>query len=307
MSTDLFNIDKGYEDALGNWREASEETCSILRAAMGQPTPQDQEDAVWVLQHGQSRKLRTPAEIALEDGAVLRVETALPKHLPIGYHKLRYCDREHETQLIVSPGLCYLPEHLRIWGWSTQLYALRSRQSWGIGDFADLRELGRWSAHEFQAGVMLVNPLGATAPIVPQQPSPYFPSSRIYRNFLYLRIEEIPGAEELISDLEELAVIGRALNADRRIDRNAVFRLKKEALELLWSRFTGDAGFDRYCREQGSQLARFATYCALAECHGSDWRQWPEQYQQWNSSSVARFTAEVAETSSFLSVDPMAD
>ena len=295
MSTDPFSIDKGYEDALGNWREASEETCNVLRAAMGQPTPQDQEDAVWVLQHGQSRRLRSPAEIALEDGAVLRVKTALPKHLPVGYHKLRYDDWKHETQLIISPGSCYLPERLHIWGWSTQLYALRSGKSWGIGDFADLRELGRWSAREFQSGVILINPLGATAPIVPQQPSPYFPSSRIYRNLLYLRIEEIPGAEELILDLERLAVTGRALNSDRRIDRDAVFGLKKKALELLWSRFTGDGEFDRYCREQGSQLTRFATYCALAECHGSDWRQWPKEYREWNSSSVARFTVEIAE------------
>ena len=295
MSADRFNIEKGYKDALGKWREATDETCAILRAAMGQPTAQKQEDDVWVLRRGQSRKLRTSAEVALEDGAVLRVATALPQDLPLGYHKVRYCDREHETQLIVSPGLCYLPEHLRIWGWSTQLYALRSRQSWGIGDFADLRKLGRWSAHEFQAGVMLINPLGATAPIVPQQPSPYFPSSRIFRNLLYLRIEEIPGAEELISDLQRLAAAGRALNADRRIDRDAVFTLKKKALELLWSRFTGDDAFDRFCREQGTQLTRFASYCALAECHGSDWRQWPEEYQQWNSASVARFTADRAE------------
>ena len=154
------------------------------------------------------------AEIALEDGAVLRVETALPQDLPPGYHKVRYYDREHETQLIVSPGLCYLPEHLRVWGWSTQLYALRSKQSWGIGDFADMRELGRWSAREFQAGVMLINPLGATAPTVPQQPSPYFPSSRIYRNLLYLRIEEIPGAQEF--DFGPAAISRRRQGSKRR-------------------------------------------------------------------------------------------
>ena len=290
MRADRFNIDKGYKDALGNWREASDETCGVLREAMGQPTPQDEEDEVWVLRRGQSSKLRASAEIALEDGAVLRVETALPHDLPPGYHKVRYYDREHETQLIVSPGVCYLPEHLRVWGWSTQLYGLRSKQSWGIGDFADMRELGRWSAREFQAGVMLINPLGATAPTLPQQPSPYFPSSRIYRNLLYLRIEEIPGAQELISDLQGLAAAGKALNAERRIDRDAVFTLKKEALELLWSRFTGAAGFDRFCREQGTKLTRFASYSALAERHGGDWRKWPEEYQRWDSISVARFS-----------------
>ena len=295
MSEDRLAIEKGYTDALGKWRGATVETCSVLRAAMGQPTTQKQEDDVWVLRRGQSRRLRTSAEIVLEDGTVLRVETALPQDLPPGYHKVRYCDREQETHLIVSPGLCYLPERMRIWGWSTQLYALRSTQSWGIGDFADMRELGRWSAREFQAGVMLVNPLGATAPTLPQQPSSYFPSSRIYRNLLYLRIEEIPGAQESISDLQGLAAAGKALNADRRIDRDAVFTLKKKALELLWSRFTGDVGFDRFCREQGTQLTRFASYCALAECHGGDWRQWPGEYQQWNSLSVARFTDDRAE------------
>src|SRR5258708_12306389 len=33
----------------------------------------------------------------------------------------------------------------RAWGWSVQLYALRSRDSWGIGDFADLPPFARRS------------------------------------------------------------------------------------------------------------------------------------------------------------------
>ena len=75
-----------------------------------------------------------------------------------------------------------------------QLYAMRSHGSWGIGDLADLRRLATWSATALQADLLLVNPLDAALPIIPQQPSPYFPSSRCYRNLLYLRIEEVPGA-----------------------------------------------------------------------------------------------------------------
>src|SRR5215467_3690866 len=39
---------------------------------------------------------------------------------------------------------CWPPPE-REWGWAVQLYAARSRESWGVGDLADLRRLGRWA------------------------------------------------------------------------------------------------------------------------------------------------------------------
>ena len=192
--------------------------------------------------------LSGPAEITLEDGAVLRIETTLPRDLPLGYHTLRYRDSVRDIRLIVSPGRCYLPDDFRIWGWSAQLYALRSARSWGMGDFGDLRRLAQWSAKELGAGILLINPLQASSPVLPQESSPYFPSSRRYRNLLYLRIEEVPGAAELRINLAGLAAAGHALNKERRIDRDAVFKLKMEALQLLWSHFSGDSRFDRFCR-----------------------------------------------------------
>src|SRR6185503_19831680 len=114
----------------------------------------------------------------------------------------------------------------RQWGWAVQLYALRSHGSWGMGDLADLRRLAHWSATALQADLLLVNPLAAALPVLPQQPSPYFPSSRRYRNLLYVCIEEIPGAPELGTTLERLAATGHALNQERLINRDAIFRLK---------------------------------------------------------------------------------
>src|ERR1700694_5169215 len=85
------------------------------------------------------------------------------------------------------------PPPERAWGWAIQLYALRSRDSWGIGDLADLRRFGRGSKRN-GASVVLLNPLGAQTPTLPYQPSPYYSSSRRFRNVLYLRIEDIEGA-----------------------------------------------------------------------------------------------------------------
>lgn len=277
-----------YKDALGNRREAPAETCAAILDAMGQPE-QSAEEPLLIVRRGPRKRLRAPAEIALEDGNVLKVETSLPPDLPLGYHRLTYLDRDQPIRLIVSPGACYLPEDLRVWGWSAQLYGLRSSKSWGMGDFADLQRLARWSAKEHGARVLLVNPLQTASPVTPQQASPYFPSSRRYRNLLYLRIEDVPGAGQLGLDLDHLTAAGKALNQQRRIDRNAVFKLKIAALELLWSRFAGDSRFDRFCKEQGDPLAQFATFCALAEQHNSGWHQWPADYRHPKSAAVSRF------------------
>jgi 4-alpha-glucanotransferase len=145
----------------------------------------------------------------------------------------------------------------------------------------------------------LMNPLHAPLPIHPQQPSPYYASSRRYRNPLYLRIEEIPGAAEAGIELEPLARAGRALNEERRIDRDTVFTLKMTALDLLWRRFPGDPAFERFRREAGRSLEDFATFCALAEVHRSGWYSWPEEYRHPRSGAVTRFAVEHADRVAF--------
>jgi 4-alpha-glucanotransferase len=237
------------------------------------------------------------AELVLDDGTVLRVDAGLPPDLPLGYHELRPLDGRPSRHLIVAPARCHLPEGLRAWGWAIQLYALRSRDSWGIGDLADLRQLAEWSAGALGAGVVVVNPLHAPLPLVPQEPSPYFPSSRRYRNPLYLRVEEVPGVAEARLDLAQLAAQGRALSAERRIDRDAVFRLKMAALARLWTRAreAGDvAGLAGYRAREGRALDEFATFCALTERHGAGWRRWPAEHRHPASPAVARFAVEHA-------------
>src|SRR5690348_4571922 len=67
----------------------------------------------------------------------------LPDDLPLGYHRayLRSGDEEFNAAVIVTPAWLGVPERLaarRSWGLATQLYSVRSRQSWGVGDLTDL-------------------------------------------------------------------------------------------------------------------------------------------------------------------------
>jgi 4-alpha-glucanotransferase len=298
MARDRFGIDDGYHDARGTAHVTTPETRAALLAAMGvhadeatgaesgpppvrvvgAGTPQTGDDV--------------SGDLILEDGSRRTIERGapLPSDLPLGYHHL-YPRAGGETLLVVAPPHCHLPDDFKTWGFAAQLYAARSRASWGIGDLNDLARLGAWT-RRLGGGALMLNPLTAATPVKPIEPSPYYPSSRRYRNPLFLRLEDLPGWTALDPTLRErLGTAGRALNEARRIDRDAIFALKTEGLEALYARFSGDAEFDRYCIGEGRALTEFATYCALAEIHGKDWRVWPAPVRRPDGDGVSTFRA----------------
>jgi 4-alpha-glucanotransferase len=157
-----------------------------------------------------------------------------------------------------GPARCAPPPR-HAWGWAVQVYAVRSKDSWGIGDFADLRGLGRW-ASRIGASVILISPLGAQAPTPHQEPCPYYSSSRRFLNLLYLRIEEIPGAERCTDELRPLRDEALALNRERHIDHDAVFRIKTEALEIVHRTAPDPPGMAAWIAAQGNALRDFAAF-----------------------------------------------
>jgi 4-alpha-glucanotransferase len=286
--TDPWGIADGYHDAFGEWRTLSPATREALRHAMGAEGDAPSPPPLLVQRAGEPIAIPTPARLILEDGATLDVSGTLPPDVPLGYHDLHPADDGPPIRLIVSPGRCPVPSGLA-WGWAAQLYATRSTQSWGIGDLADLRRLGRWAA-SLGASTILINPLSSPLPLRGQQPSPYYPSSRRFVNPLYVRVEEAPGASALGADLERLAALGRALAADRVIDRDRVFNLKMEALERIWAK--GNAGredFERWITERGRSLWEFGVFCALSEHHGGGWHGWPSEHRRPTAPEVAHF------------------
>jgi 4-alpha-glucanotransferase len=207
-----------------------------------------------------------------------RVVTEGPDTPPLGYHRL-----DDGGELIVTPRR--LPPVNPAWGWMLQLYALHSPGSWGIGDFADLREFTQRSG----AGVVLVNPVQAITPTLPVRRSPYSPSSRRFVNPIYLRVTET--AEFLRADPATRENVLRLAPAHTElIDYDAVWTAKVAALELLWPGTPETMADD---------LRDFATFCALAERHGGDWHDWPADLRHPDGSAVARAREELADRVAF--------
>jgi 4-alpha-glucanotransferase len=150
---------------------------------------------------------------------------------------------------------------------------------------ADLRRLAKWS-RKHGAEVLLLNPLGAQTPILPYEASPYYTSSRRFRNTMYIRIEEVEGAEQVAVELEPLRSAAHKLNDERLINYDEVFRLKSKALEAIFKAAPDPPRLGPWAHSKGQALRDFATYNALAEEHGPAWRSWPAELRHPKGNGV---------------------
>ena len=236
------------------------------------------------------------AAITLEDGTAFDRFSLLPNlnsgqpdltiapDLPMGYHTLTVTvdGREGKATIIAAPARIAVPkaveEHQR-WGWMTQMYSVRSHDSWGIGDYGDLKRLLADAAEKSKADFMLINPIHAGAPIPPLEPSPYLPESRRFLNVTYIRPQDIPEYATLPDDVRAQVDALHASVAARNdestpMDINAAWEAKRPALRLIF-----DAGrnnkreleFEYFKATAGPDLNSFATWCLCFEVWGAPW------------------------------------
>ncbi len=238
-----------------------------------------------------------------------RLLTLSPFHdgsLPDGYHRLTLQSLpalgavEQSVPLIVAPARCHEPawvlEGQRLWGFSVQLYSLRSERNWGIGDLTDLQELIRLAAQK-GASFLVLNPLHALDLRNADHCSPYSPNDRRRLNLLYID----PAQEEdfhAIASLHTAEAVERRLNLRRRLQQReainyrAVAELKLAVLLPMFLHFVehhlavGSARaqrFDRFVAEQGASLQAFAGYEAARWAGIADGLDDPRftLYTQW--------------------------
>jgi len=288
---------------------------------------QGAEQRLWVhVEHGQpaTARIRTEAGAQMDldqldywvdpvevDGILVgEASFRLPGDLPLGWHVVEATstDRRSSAPLVVAPErldpAAIVGE--RQWGLMAQVYATRSRQSWGFGDLSDLATLVRWSGADRGAGFLLVNPMHSASPIPPMVPSPYLPVTRRFASPLYLRVEDVPeyaGLSPAVADrVAELAAQMRRLNATTDLlDRDAVWAAKRTALEAIHRVRLSPERADRYAgflAREGEGLRDFATWCAIADVHGEP-ATWPADLGTPTSPAVAQFRATHAEAIDF--------
>jgi (1->4)-alpha-D-glucan 1-alpha-D-glucosylmutase len=244
-----------------------------------------------------------------------------------GYHRFELQagdDAERAaTTLIVAPPRCYEPPALarggRIWGPAVQLYSIRSRRNWGIGDLTDLQHVIGFAAAA-GAGIVGLNPLHALSSVAPQHASPYNPSSRLFGNPLCIDVEAVPefahceAARRAVANADFQSKLNW-LREGELVGYRVSSAAKREIMERLYRWFRErhrgrgderDRAFAAYLASGGEALRRYALFEAIADkmynegmADAGDWREWPVAFRDVNGNAAAAFAAAHADRVEF--------
>lgn len=243
--------------------------------------------------------------------------------LDMGYYDLALLEEGQEEplgegRLIVAPKSCFkqkpIEEGKKLWGPSVQLYCVRSKSNWGVGDFSDLANLIEKVADR-GADFVGLNPIHALYPNNGDACSPYSPSSRRWLNVIYIDVEAVSGfgqdkaTQELVNSPEFQAQLAAAREASH-IDYGSVMDMKLRALKPLYTYFKENEiakdspsakAFAAFKEEGGESLTQLATFDAIQDKFKSEgryigdnwgWPVWPDEFKDYDSPAVAKFAKE---------------
>ncbi|WOH36328.1 4-alpha-glucanotransferase [Thalassotalea fonticola] len=257
-------------------------------------------------------ELEVLAQHNVDDTLYKKLAVVLPSLIE-GYHSLTITlgNETASGHLIVAPQKCYSPNDAadyRMWGLAAQLYSVKSENSWGMGDFGDLKNLVKQSAKRGITAIGL-NPLHPLYPNNPAHISPYSPTSRCFLNTLYIDVTSVANfksckpAQALVQSKDFIEQVAQA-NDQEFIDYPHAAHLKFQALELLYKDFVANhlpkstefaKQYLDFVTQMGDDLFELATFDTLYEHfrkideHAYGWKAWPVEFQDPHSVAVEQF------------------
>ncbi len=184
-------------------------------------------------------------------------------------------------------------------GVAVPVFSLRSERGLGVGEFADLRLLADWAK---QTGVQMIQilPINDTTVTYAWPDSyPYSAISVFALHPMYLRFEDIPGAEKHIGK-KKLQEARKLLNQAPQVDYDEVIRIKRtfsqKVFDGIKKELLQDPGFLSFVETQREWLTPYAVFCYLRDTyHTADFSQW-EDYAVYHPAIADRLAAPDAPT-----------
>jgi 4-alpha-glucanotransferase len=235
--------------------------------------------------------LRTIRTCEIEGRRFVAKQIMLPE-VPLGCHELIFGSGRTicRSLLIAAPVQSYSDSgQEKSWGVFLPMYAAKSANDWGAGNFSDWKLLVRGLADR-GGGVVASLPLLAAFLDYPVcEPSPYSPASRLFWNDFYVDLARVPElktsarARELIASPLFQAQLTFSRREPRIEYREQAFRRRK-VFELLAQTFFARPSARRtqleaFCRSR-PHLEDYAEFRAACDQAKTGWCQWPQRMRE---------------------------
>jgi 4-alpha-glucanotransferase len=196
---------------------------------------------------------------------------------------------------VIHDGFIHLPNST--WkgaGVSIPVFSLRTKDSFGTGEFSDIRVLVDW-AHKVGLKLIQILPVNDTSATGTWIDSyPYGAISAFALHPLYLNLGEMAGKKNG-TVIKSLKKIQKRLNILPELDYETVMQTKTEtAKELFVSEkdaFLEDEDFKQFFEQHKSWLVPYAAFCYLKDVNNSaDARKW-KTYGKYSKLAIDRLTS----------------
>ena len=172
--------------------------------------------------------------------------------------------------------------NVRCAGTQVPLFSLRSKTSFGIGDFGDLRKMIDWIAQTQQRVLQLLPINDTTTTHTWTDSYPYSCISIFALHPQYADLNSLPEIEDE-AERKRFEDLRRELNSLPQVDYERVNNAKTEYLAVLYRQegknVLASAEFKKFFAEASHWLVPYAQYCYLRDKYGTaDFNAWPDHH-----------------------------
>ena len=183
--------------------------------------------------------------------------------------------------------------NLKCAGTLVPVFSLRSKDSFGVGDFGDLRKMVDWVAQTKQR-VLQILPINDTT--ITHTWTDSYPYSCISIFAIHPQYADFKALPQLTdaTQRKRFEKLRKELNALPQIDYERVNDAKNEYLRLLFEqegkKTFQTAEYKHFFEENKKWLVPYAQYCMLRDAYGTaDFSQWPD-HQTWDEADRTALT-----------------
>jgi len=179
-------------------------------------------------------------------------------------------------------------------GVSIPVFSLRSKESFGVGEFTDLKLLVDWAKKTKLKLIQLLPVNDTTTTYTWRDSYPYSAISAYALHPLYLNLDAIAGKHDA-AVVKALRKKQKQLNDLAEVDYEQVLKFKlsaaRELFEAQKEKFLGDEGFKAYFSDNKHWLVPYAAFSYLRDRNGTaDFTQW-KLYSSYKKEAIEKYVS----------------